>query len=161
MLNGQQHKPGVLVGNEAAPSFSAKTIPPGTAPPERTFEPNPTSEFPSQSLNDQQDSSTYTSASSTLGGATSADVHTGLGKPLQGETSVEQRHEGQHQRKNPGGHGAGLVGVGASGVSSGNQGADERVQESQRALEREEGAEAGKRGDKTEAGAEDSLNEQF
>ena len=161
MPNGPQHKPGVLVGNDAAPSFSAKPIPAGTAPAERTFEPNTTSAIPSQALNDQQDPSTYTSASSTLSGATSADVYTGLGKPLQGQTSVEQRHEGQHHRKNPGGHGAGLVGVGANTVQAGNQNADERVQESQRALEREEGTEAGKRGDKTEVGAEDSLNERF
>lgn len=57
-------------------------------------------------------------------------MHTGLGKPLQGETSAEQRHEGQHHRKNPGGKGSGLVGVGASGAPSGDQGVDEKVQES-------------------------------
>ena len=127
MPNRPQHKPGVLVGNDAAASFSAKPIPAGTAPAERTFEPNATSEILSQALNDQQDPSTYTSASSTLGGATSADVYTGLGKPLQGETSVEQRHEGQHHRKNPAGHGAGLVGVGASAAPAGNQNVDEKT----------------------------------
>ncbi|MCJ1425241.1 hypothetical protein MMC29_003129 [Sticta canariensis] len=126
-LTTHGHKPGVLVGNDAVPTFNAQTLPPGTAPADRTFEPEPRTEVPSQASvsADADDDAPLTSASDTLGGVTSADVHTGLGKPLQGQTSTELRHEGQHHRKNPGGYGAGLVGTGASGASSGNQPADE------------------------------------
>jgi hypothetical protein len=49
-------------------------------------------------------------ASDTIGGATSADVHTGLGHPGSGQTSTELRHDGQHTRKNPGQGGAEGVG---------------------------------------------------
>lgn len=117
-----QHQPGVLVGNDAKPTFSAQTLPAGTAPADRTFEPNATSEVPSQADNPYAEETTP--ASATLGGATSADVHTGLGHPGSGQTSTELRHEGQHTSKNVGGHGAGLAGVGASGVPSGNQMSD-------------------------------------
>ena len=89
--------------------------------------------------------STMTSAESTLGGATSGDVHTGLGHPGQGQTSRELRHE----RNNPGGHGGGLAGVGAS-ASSGMAMADPETQPSQRAMEKEEGAAAGTRSTKRE-----------
>ena len=68
---------------------------------------------------------------------------------MQGQTSSELRHEGQHTNKNVGGHGGGLAGVGAS-APSGNQMADERTQPSQRAMEKEEGVLAGTRGDKGE-----------
>ncbi|KAK4690479.1 hypothetical protein P7C71_g6319, partial [Lecanoromycetidae sp. Uapishka_2] len=75
------HKPGVLVGNDAAPEFHAQTLPPGSAPKDRTFAPNPVNETPGQALNNDNDrmhgkESTKTTASSTLGGATSGDVHT-------------------------------------------------------------------------------------
>ena len=121
-----QHKPGILVGNDAKPTFSAQTLPAGSAPSDRTFEPNATSEIPSQAENEsalqsEDKESTYTSASDTLGGSTSADVHTGLGHPGSGQTSSELRHDGEHHRKNAGGHGGGLAGVGASGVESSNQ----------------------------------------
>lgn len=152
-----QHKPGVLVGNDAAPSFSAQTLPPGTAPADRTFEPDTKTEVPSQASYpaDADEDAPLTSASDTLVGATSADVYTGLGKPLQGETSTEE-----HRRKNPGGYGAGLVGTGASGAPSGNQTADERVQPSQRGIEREEATTAGTRGrEKIEIGADELPNE--
>ncbi|GAB7348808.1 hypothetical protein MBLNU459_g7525t2 [Dothideomycetes sp. NU459] len=36
----QQHKPGKMVGNDAAPEFHVETLPAGTAPPDRTFKPN-------------------------------------------------------------------------------------------------------------------------
>ncbi|KAH7128445.1 hypothetical protein B0J11DRAFT_271233 [Dendryphion nanum] len=93
------HKPGVQASpNDRAPEFSAQTHPPGTAPASSTYTPNP-------DLNNQ---GTYTSASSTLGGATSADVHTGLGHPGQGQTSSELQHDGQHHRKK---QGLGLAGL--------------------------------------------------
>ncbi|KAL2827608.1 hypothetical protein BDW59DRAFT_56306 [Aspergillus cavernicola] len=35
-------------------------------------------------------------------GATSQDVHKGLGHPGSGQSSAEQHHDGQHKNKNPG-----------------------------------------------------------
>ncbi|KAI4213929.1 MAG: hypothetical protein LQ351_003624 [Letrouitia transgressa] len=155
-----QHKPGVLEGNDTKPEFHAQTLPPGSAPSNRTFKPDATSEIPGQALNEFVErqhgkESTKTTASSTLGGATSGDVHTGLGKPLQGQTTNELAGG-----NNLGGHGGGLVGVGASGAASGNQAADERTQPSQRGLEKEGGELAGKKGDKATLGAEDLPNEE-
>ena len=145
-----QHKPGVLVGNDTAPKFHAKTLPPGSAPADRTFQPNPISEVPGQADNasverDHGKESTKTTASSTLGGATSGDVHTGLGHPGQGQTSSELRHEGAHTSTKQGG---GLAGRGASGVASSNQMVDKDTQPKERALEKEEGQFAGTRGNK-------------
>ncbi|KIY00640.1 uncharacterized protein Z520_03303 [Fonsecaea multimorphosa CBS 102226] len=102
-----------------APEFSAKTLPPGTAPANATYQPNPTSEVPGQAFNDNVDRShgkegVRTDPLSTLPGATSADVHTGLGHPGQGQTSTEIRHEGHHTRKK---HTSGPEGAGASGGS--------------------------------------------
>ncbi|KAL8700509.1 MAG: hypothetical protein Q9201_005408 [Fulgogasparrea decipioides] len=152
------HKPGVLVGNDQAPEFHAKTLPPGSAPADRTFKPDNISEVPGQAdnpdvLRSHGKESTQTTASSTLGGATSQDVHAGLGKPTQGQTTSETRGT-----KNVGGHGGGLAGVGASGAASGNQMADERTQPSQRGLEKEGGDLAGKKGN-TEIGADELPNE--
>ena len=151
-----QHQPGVKVGNDAAPEFHAQTLPPGSAPADRTFQPNPISETPGQADNDNVLRShgkegTYTSAESTLGGSTSGDVHTGLGKPIQGQTSHEKRNEPDHE-------GSGLVGVGASGAASGNQTADERLDPKQRGLERESGDIAGKKFS-TDEGADELPNE--
>ena len=156
LLTQPQHKPGVLVGNDAAPEFHAKTLPPGTAPKSNTFTPNSTSETPGQADNDNVlrshgKESTQTTASSTLGGATSADVHTGYGHPGQGQTSNELRHDNR---------GGGLAGVGASGASAGNMGVDERLQGGQRGLEKEGGnVSGGKGGTGQEKGtaAEDRL----
>lgn len=75
-----------------------------------------------------------------------------MGKPVQGQTTNETKGGTKKTRE------GGLAGVGSSesGVMGG---ADERVQESQRGLEKEEGAMAGKRGDKTEVGADELPNE--
>ena len=70
---------------DTVPEFSAQTLPAGSAPASSTYEPNP----------DLDNQKMYQKASSTLGGATSADVHTGLGHPGQGQTSKELRHDGQ------------------------------------------------------------------
>lgn len=43
-----QHKPGNERGPERIPEFHAEKHPPGTAPPEHTFYPNPTNEFPAE-----------------------------------------------------------------------------------------------------------------
>jgi hypothetical protein len=101
-LTKSGHQPGKLVGNDAIPEFHAQTLPAGTAPPERyvcspltisniiltafqsTFKPN----------NDADATSTV-SAQDTIGGATSQQVHTGLGHPGSGQTSSELRHDNQ------------------------------------------------------------------
>ena len=85
-----QHQPGKLVGNDAVPEFTAQTLPAGSAPASSTYTPNP-------DLNNQK---MYQDASSTLGGATSADVHTGLGHPGQGQTSQELH--GKHKKDRTG-----------------------------------------------------------
>ncbi|CAN9098575.1 unnamed protein product [Alternaria alternata] len=87
------HQPGKLVGNDAVPEFHAQTLPAGTAPASKTFQPNP-------DLNNQK---MYHQASDTLQGATSGDVHTGLGHPGQGQTSQEL-HDGSRK-------GQGLTGL--------------------------------------------------
>lgn len=134
------HSVGTKIGNDAAPEFHAQVLPAGTAPAERTFQPNPINETPGQANNDDTlrshgKESTYTSAESTLGGATSGDVHTGIGKPIQGQT-----------RNDPTGtEGGSLAGRGASGVASTSGVADGRDDARQRGLDREGGALAGKK----------------
>lgn len=93
----------------------------------------------------------YTPASATLTGATSQDVHAGMGKPLQGQTSVEQRHDGEHGRKN---NASGLEGVGAHREDR----TGERKFPQQRGLEKEEATTAGTRG-KADRTAEDMRPE--
>ena len=78
--NSSQHQPGTKQSAaDAAPEFHAKTLPPGSAPKDKTFTPKP-------DLNNQK---TFTSASSTLVGADSASVRTGLGHPGSGQMSKE------------------------------------------------------------------------
>ncbi|OCK82029.1 hypothetical protein K432DRAFT_325079 [Lepidopterella palustris CBS 459.81] len=101
-LEKRGHKPGVLAfENDHVLEFSAKTLPAGSAPASATYQPNP-------DLNNQR---MYQSASSTLQGANSADVHTGLGHPGQGQTSQELRHDGS---KGGAKQTHGLAGVGAT-----------------------------------------------
>ncbi|KAH7406862.1 hypothetical protein DE146DRAFT_778367 [Phaeosphaeria sp. MPI-PUGE-AT-0046c] len=95
------HQPGKLVGNDAASEFSAETLPAGSAPTSKTYQPNP-------DLNNQK---MFQDASATLTGATSGDVHTGLGHPGQGQTSKELHHEKKG--------GQGLAGL-ADSVGQGN-----------------------------------------
>jgi hypothetical protein len=66
----------------------------------------------------------------TITGATSKDVHTGLGKPIQGQSSTELRGDGS---KNP----SGLESAGVSG-GSGLHGSNDQSAEFKR-LAREEG----------------------
>ncbi|KAK1957425.1 hypothetical protein LY78DRAFT_686223 [Colletotrichum sublineola] len=106
-LTTKGHKPGVKVGNDAYPEFHAQAYPAGTAPKENTFQPN-AQDIPGQALN--PDTATYT-APDEFPGATSRDVNTGLGKPLQGQTSNEVRGAHPRHRKK---ERAGLEGVGAS-----------------------------------------------
>ncbi|EKG12645.1 hypothetical protein MPH_10234 [Macrophomina phaseolina MS6] len=147
------HKPGVQATKaDKAGEFTAQTLPPGSAPADRTFEPNTASDqVPAQAAG-------YTpSATDSLGGTTSADVHTGLGHPGEGQTSVEQRHDGQHGRKK---QGTGLVGVGANTI--GVNGRDEVNPHdpgfaSQRALDKD--VQTGTRGTVGGPAAEERLPE--
>lgn len=86
----------------------------------------------------------------TIGGATSADVHKGYGHPGQGQTSTELRHDGQHGRKK---EPLGLQRIADDPVPATNQMADPRIDQTQRALDKDE-AQPG-RGDKGSRAAED------
>lgn len=152
-----QHQVGQKVSPaDNAPEFSAQTLPAGSAPADRTFQPNTTSEVPGQADNENVlrshgKESTYTSASDTLGGTDSGAMHTGLGHPGQGQTSSELRHDGDKHRNR---QRAGLEGIGATG---GSGMVDERVNASQRGLERDEAVASGTRGDKGALGAEEQI----
>ncbi|KAE8379561.1 hypothetical protein BDV26DRAFT_291160 [Aspergillus bertholletiae] len=141
-LTDKGHQPGRKVSpKDYAPEFHAQTYPPGTAPASNSYTPNPQSEVGSQAQNPNVEQShgnesVKTTAEQTLSGATSQDVHTGLGHPGSGQTSAELRHDGQQHRKNPG---SGLESISASKVPG---------------FERDE-AQRGQRGDKGALGAED------
>jgi hypothetical protein len=100
-----QHQLGVKASpKDQAEEFKAETLPSGSAPPDRTFRPNAQAEVPSQANNDtppgnEDVEETHISAADTLGGATSADVNQGVGRPMQGESSKEMHHDGQPKRK--------------------------------------------------------------
>lgn len=102
-----QHKPGVLVGNDAVPEFSAEAHPPGSAPASRTFQPQPTEEVPGQALNPDMQSGTK--ASDTIVGTTSGEVHQGYGHPGGGMTSQEE-HGGARKKERSGLEGRGVSG---------------------------------------------------
>jgi len=161
------HKPGVKASpNDNVPEFSAETLPAGSAPASRTFQPNPTGEVPpvANYSSDMDPGSGTANASDTLSGATSADVHTGLGHPGQGQTSTELRHDGEHHRKKQGG---GLIGVGAGSMETGGvHNAREAVNPhdpafaDQRGLDDEEAAKsAGQRGNIGGPAAEERIPE--
>ncbi|KAI9672247.1 MAG: hypothetical protein M1831_002061 [Alyxoria varia] len=109
------HQPGRPTGNEAVPEHQVETHPPGTAPANKTFTPQP-NDVPGQANNPaaggDEGEGVGTSASATLGGATSADVHTGLGHPGGGMTSNEIKHDGSKHREKQGGGLQGTPGAG-------------------------------------------------
>ncbi|GAO19379.1 hypothetical protein UVI_02045630 [Ustilaginoidea virens] len=70
-----------------APVFHAETHPPGTAPKDSTFLPQPVGEFPVRDFDASHD--VPVGGENFFPGATSADVHRGLGHPGQGMTSRE------------------------------------------------------------------------
>ncbi|KAK0730133.1 hypothetical protein B0H67DRAFT_548146 [Lasiosphaeris hirsuta] len=78
------------VGNDRLPGFRAQTFPPGTAPNEHTFIPNPMSEIPGQALNPNMVPSLRTGALD-MPGATSQTVYKdsyNVG-PMEGQTQRE------------------------------------------------------------------------
>ncbi|KXH61824.1 hypothetical protein CSAL01_12786 [Colletotrichum salicis] len=107
-LTTKGHAPGTKVGNDAYPEFHAQAYPAGTAPKENTFQPQNAQENPGQALNPE--ATAYTAAHD-FPGATSGDVHTGLGKPMQGQTSAELHGTNLGRRDK---ESAGLEGVGTS-----------------------------------------------
>ncbi|KAJ6111253.1 hypothetical protein N7486_003488 [Penicillium sp. IBT 16267x] len=148
-LTDKGHKPGVKV-NEAdhRPEHHLQAFPSGTAPASNSYTPN-VNEV-SQANNPDMPSDQRTSAADTLMGATSQDVHTGMGKPLQGQTNIEVNHDGAHGRKK---QTAGLEGVGATAPNH-----IERQFPDQRGIERDE-AQPGTRGDKADRAAENMMPE--
>ena len=103
------------VGNDAAPEFSAQTLPAGTAPADRTFQPKPNSETSGQANNPDIATESHTLASDTINGASSADVHQGLGMPVQGQSSQHLHGSGVAKGQK---EGNGLVGVVADSSDS-------------------------------------------
>ena len=88
-------------------------------------------EVPGQAFNDNVDRAhgkegVRTDPLDTLPGATSADVHTGLGHPGQGQTSTELRNEGKHtsSKNSSGTEGAGATG--GSGLHAGDMSSEFR-----------------------------------
>jgi hypothetical protein len=138
-INFAKHQPGKLVGNDAAPEFSAQVLPAGSAPASNTFQPNP-------DLNNQK---MYQAAASTLTGASSSDVHTGLGHPGQGQTSNELHTKSRG--------GQGLAGL-AESVGQGNVKdlKDDPTHAAQRNLDN---VPTGQRGDTGGSAAQESIPE--
>lgn len=125
--------------------------PPGTAPASNSYTPNPISDPGSQAnnpnvLRGHGKQSTYTAPGDTLTGATSRDLHRGMGKPLQGQTNVELHHDGAHGRKKDS---AGLEAVGAYREDKGV----ERRFADQRGYEKEQN-QSGLRSDKADRAGE-------
>ncbi|WZH44215.1 uncharacterized protein QYS62_005233 [Fusarium acuminatum] len=106
------HKPGNEQGNAAAPEFHAQTLPPGTAPPENTFRPNPIDANITEYVDEEDEQETL---SLSMPGSTSKDVYNATdsqhGRPLIGQENREIR--GVHPRKRKKER-SGLEGVGAS-----------------------------------------------
>ncbi|KAJ4386017.1 hypothetical protein N0V93_008908 [Gnomoniopsis smithogilvyi] len=123
-LTTKGHKPGVKVGNDALPEFSAKTYPPGTAPRENTFQPNPVSEVPGQALNPD---ATVRTDPLDFPGATSATVYneTKFGKPIHGQTSSELHGSKKRERNGV----EGRVTRGYPGVESGYGSVEHKVRQ--------------------------------
>ncbi|KAM0472226.1 hypothetical protein ACHAPX_008907 [Trichoderma viride] len=82
------HQPGIKVGNDRYPESHLELHPPGTAPAEASFLPNPYSEVPGQANNPEVDPSGRSDPLD-FPGATSKDVNTGYGRPLQGQEGRE------------------------------------------------------------------------
>ncbi|PPJ57012.1 hypothetical protein CBER1_00580 [Cercospora berteroae] len=145
-----KHQPGKIIpgSNDAVPEFEAEVLPAGSAPPKDTFEPQPEGEVPpvQNYYKDGVGEGETTKASDTIVGATSGDVHQGLGKPVQGQTSKEL-HDGTHTR-------AGVEGVGGSANQTTVDPHDPQ-HISQRALDKDEAVVG--RGEK--ASAEDRVPE--
>ncbi|PTB44909.1 hypothetical protein M441DRAFT_158208 [Trichoderma asperellum CBS 433.97] len=119
------HQPGIKVGNDRLPESHLEIHPPGTAPAEASFRPNPISEVPGQANNPEVDLSARSDPLD-FPGATSKDVNWGYGRPEEGLEGREvasqvpgKKHTGtkmhEHGRKK---EGAGLGAVAANANAS-------------------------------------------
>ena len=99
----KQHQPGSSL-NDPTPEGHLQAYPPGTAPEDRSFS-------PSGGADTVGEDAGKASASESLQGSTSAEVHQGYGHPGAGQTSAELHHDGQSGRKK---QQAGLAKVGAA-----------------------------------------------
>ena len=150
-----QHQPGRITSEaDKHEEFHAETLPAGSAPASKTFKPNNISEVPPMKdySADAEPETSENSAQATMPGATSGDVHQGLGRPVQGQSSSELRHDAKA------GSSGGLEGVGASGVKSANlvDARDPEFAQSNRALEKEDAKISG-RNETGGAAAEDRV----
>ncbi|KAL5333274.1 hypothetical protein BJX70DRAFT_406352 [Aspergillus crustosus] len=103
---GDKHAVGVKASPaDRAPEFHAQTQTPGTAPSGSSYQANPIDHPGEQALNPNVErshgkESVKTTAEQSLQGATSKDVHRGLGKPISGQTTTELRENAnKHPRK--------------------------------------------------------------
>lgn len=138
-------------------------MPAGSAPKDRTFEPKPTDDasVPGQADNPYMDQDSATQAADTLGGASSADVHTGYGHPGQGQTSSELHHDGSQGGSKKQGQGLAQYGQGQRqnlGNTSQNP-ADPRDNPKLRNMEGDEPSGQKALGGSKGVGAEDRLPE--
>ncbi|KAJ5555021.1 hypothetical protein N7535_007464 [Penicillium sp. DV-2018c] len=131
-----QHKPGTKVSElDQRQTYHMESFPQGTAPSGSSFSANPIHESGSQAQNPNVEAgpdkeATYTSVSDTLFGSNSADLNRGMGKPMQGQSSTELRHDGQHGRKK---QGTGVDSVGPNALNPDL----ERTYPDQRSMERD------------------------
>ncbi|KAJ5158266.1 uncharacterized protein N7500_007917 [Penicillium coprophilum] len=93
------------------PEYHAQAFPPGSASASNSYTANPGEENNFNVNAEEEEESTYVSAADTFTGATSGDVNRGLGRPMQGQTNTEVRHNGAHGRKK---QPSGLEGIGNS-----------------------------------------------
>ncbi|KAL8243648.1 hypothetical protein R6Q59_009906 [Mikania micrantha] len=112
-LTSSQHQVGQKVGNDAAPEFHAQVLPTGSAPKANTYQPNPVDETPGQANNPLANEETKADPLD-FPGATSGDVHQGIGKPVSGQSSAEMDHDGKSHRARDK---TGLEATGATGGS--------------------------------------------
>ncbi|KAK4103005.1 hypothetical protein N658DRAFT_422906 [Parathielavia hyrcaniae] len=108
------HQLGQKVGNEAVPEFHAETYPPGTAPKEDSYRPNPIHEVPGQALNKLATGESGRTGALDMPGATSGEIYNApvYGKPIQGQTSSEQHGSSNKKER------SGLEGVGTTASTS-------------------------------------------
>ncbi|CAH0019591.1 unnamed protein product [Clonostachys rhizophaga] len=113
------HKPGHEQGNDASPEYHAQAFPPGTAPTQNTFRPNPINADIGQANNpDAMNEESHTGALD-MPGSTSKDIYNSTdvlhGRPMIGQTSREIKgaHPGKRKKER-----SSLEGVGASNSDS-------------------------------------------
>ncbi|KAJ5826838.1 hypothetical protein N7447_003601 [Penicillium robsamsonii] len=129
---------------DQGPEYRARAFPPGSAPASDTYTGDPGDNYNLNLNAEEEEENTYTSVADTFMGATSGDVNRGLGRPMQGQTNTEVRHNGAHGRKKQ------TSGLEDCGI--------ERHFAEQRDLEREEAIVGGTCGDKVNRSSAEFIN---